>query len=176
MKKRTIDGDVLPSLKSRNSSKCSSASSFSRSCLSKTPSSRGNHSTGANRSVRFSPVSVIVVKDGLVKHELHQKRDQRRAHGARHGSKPPRRGGGEVSAEELSEEKSKSSRLTQEDYEEEIFDVVGDFSGLGDPVVDSFVDFMPGVGDLEDGLQLLELHLDHLDSAAELGDVACFVY
>lgn len=63
-----------------------------------------------------------------------------------------------------------------EDYEEEIFDVVGDFSGLGDPVADSFVDFLPGVGDLEDGLQLPELHLDHLDSAAELGDVACFVY
>ncbi|XP_028763163.1 protein BIG GRAIN 1-like B [Neltuma alba] len=38
---------------------CSSASSFSRSCLSKTPSSR----SGAKRSVRFCPVSVIVDED-----------------------------------------------------------------------------------------------------------------
>ncbi|XVF86870.1 hypothetical protein PTKIN_Ptkin18bG0076200 [Pterospermum kingtungense] len=38
-------------------STCSSASSFSRSCLSKTPSSRGN---GTKRSVRFCPVSVIL--------------------------------------------------------------------------------------------------------------------
>ncbi|KAI4355496.1 hypothetical protein L6164_004262 [Bauhinia variegata] len=41
------------------SSTCSSASSFSRSCLSKTPSSR----SGAKRSVRFCPVSVIVDED-----------------------------------------------------------------------------------------------------------------
>ena len=41
-------------------STCSSASSFSRSCLSKTPSSRGN---GTKRSVRFCPVSVILDED-----------------------------------------------------------------------------------------------------------------
>ncbi|KAJ7011585.1 protein BIG GRAIN 1-like B [Populus alba x Populus x berolinensis] len=46
-------------LKSEQASTCSSASSFSRSCLSKTPSSRG----GAKRSVRFYPVSVIVDED-----------------------------------------------------------------------------------------------------------------
>lgn len=39
---------------------CSSASSFSRSCLSKTPSTRGG---AAKRSVRFYPVSVIVDED-----------------------------------------------------------------------------------------------------------------
>lgn len=45
-------------------STCSSASSFSRSCLSKTPSSRGKLSNnGAKRSVRFCPVSVIVDED-----------------------------------------------------------------------------------------------------------------
>ena len=45
-------------------SACSSASSFSRSCLSKTPSSRGKLSNnGAKRSVRFYPVSVIVDED-----------------------------------------------------------------------------------------------------------------
>ncbi|CAN1162217.1 Protein BIG GRAIN 1-like A [Linum perenne] len=43
-----------------SSSACSSASSFSRSCLSKTPSSRG---TAGKRSVRFYPVSVIVDED-----------------------------------------------------------------------------------------------------------------
>ncbi|XP_062087779.1 protein BIG GRAIN 1-like B [Humulus lupulus] len=44
---------------------CSSASSFSRSCLSNTPSSRGkfSSSSGAKRSVRFCPVSVIVDED-----------------------------------------------------------------------------------------------------------------
>ncbi|KAL3632060.1 hypothetical protein CASFOL_025044 [Castilleja foliolosa] len=53
--------DYSPSLKSTNASTCSSASSFSRSCLSKTPSSRGKSSNGTvKRSVRFSPVSVIV--------------------------------------------------------------------------------------------------------------------
>ncbi|KAG6428861.1 hypothetical protein SASPL_106900 [Salvia splendens] len=63
MKKSKIGGDVSPSLKSTNASTCSSASSFSRSCLSKTPSSKGDHSAGAKRSVRFSPVSVIVDDD-----------------------------------------------------------------------------------------------------------------
>ncbi|KAG6382627.1 hypothetical protein SASPL_157693 [Salvia splendens] len=63
MKKSKIGGDVSPSLKSTNASTCSSASSFSRSCLSKTPSSRGNHSVGAKRSVRLSSVSVIVDDD-----------------------------------------------------------------------------------------------------------------
>ncbi|GFP90598.1 hypothetical protein PHJA_001203900 [Phtheirospermum japonicum] len=56
-------GDYSPSLKSTNASTCSSASSFSRSCLSKTPSSRGKSSNGVKRSVRFSPVSVIVDED-----------------------------------------------------------------------------------------------------------------
>ncbi|GFQ05860.1 hypothetical protein PHJA_002730000 [Phtheirospermum japonicum] len=45
--------DYSPSLKSTNASTCSS--SFSRSCLSKTPSSRGKSSNGVKRSVRFSP-------------------------------------------------------------------------------------------------------------------------
>ncbi|XP_058227275.1 protein BIG GRAIN 1-like A [Rhododendron vialii] len=44
-------------------STCSSASSFSRSCLSKTPSSRGKSSNGVKRSVRFGPVSVVVGED-----------------------------------------------------------------------------------------------------------------
>ncbi|KAL6961793.1 hypothetical protein U1Q18_026846 [Sarracenia purpurea var. burkii] len=44
-------------------SACSSASSFSRSCLSKTPSSRPKLSNGTKRSVRFYPVSVIVDED-----------------------------------------------------------------------------------------------------------------
>lgn len=45
---------------------CSSASSFSRSCLSnKTPSSRGN---GTKRSVRFCPVNVIL-DDETIRHE-----------------------------------------------------------------------------------------------------------
>ncbi|XP_061970905.1 protein BIG GRAIN 1-like B [Populus nigra] len=53
-------------LKSDQASTCSSASSFSRSCLSKTPSSRGgklSSNNGAKRSVRFYPVSVIVDED-----------------------------------------------------------------------------------------------------------------
>ncbi|KAF2323609.1 hypothetical protein P3X46_011178 [Hevea brasiliensis] len=51
-------------IKSEQTSTCSSASSFSRSCLSKTPSSRGNKlSNGTKRSVRFYPVSVIVDED-----------------------------------------------------------------------------------------------------------------
>ncbi|KAI3512516.1 hypothetical protein L1887_19832 [Cichorium endivia] len=49
--------------KSANASTCSSASSFSRSCLSNTPSSRGKLSNGMTRSVRFYPVSVIVDED-----------------------------------------------------------------------------------------------------------------
>ncbi|KAG6427452.1 hypothetical protein SASPL_111697 [Salvia splendens] len=63
MKKSKIGGDVSSLLKSTNASTCYSASSFSRSCLSKTPSSRGNHSAGAKRSVRLSLVSVIVDDD-----------------------------------------------------------------------------------------------------------------
>lgn len=47
-----------PILKSANASTCSSASSFSRSCLSKTPSSRGKSAGGEKRSVRFSQVIV----------------------------------------------------------------------------------------------------------------------
>ncbi|KAJ9190374.1 hypothetical protein P3X46_001586 [Hevea brasiliensis] len=51
-------------IKSEQTSTCSSASSFSRSCLSKTPSSRVNKlSNGTKRSVRFYPVSVIVDED-----------------------------------------------------------------------------------------------------------------
>ncbi|XAR49900.1 hypothetical protein NMG60_11004078 [Bertholletia excelsa] len=49
--------------KSAQSSTCSSASSFSRSCLSKTPSSRGKLSHGTKRSVTFHPFSVIVDED-----------------------------------------------------------------------------------------------------------------
>lgn len=47
--------------KSAQASTCSSASAFSRSCLSKTPSSSGGKST--KRSVRFYPASVIVDED-----------------------------------------------------------------------------------------------------------------
>ncbi|KAE9600688.1 hypothetical protein Lal_00046262 [Lupinus albus] len=48
-------------LKSKSFSNCSSASSFSRSCLSKTSSSeREKMLNGVKRSVRFYPVSVIV--------------------------------------------------------------------------------------------------------------------
>ncbi|KAL3632955.1 hypothetical protein CASFOL_025939 [Castilleja foliolosa] len=56
-------GDYSPSLKSMSTSTCSSASSFTRSCLSKMPSSQGKSSNGVKRSVRFSPVSVIVDED-----------------------------------------------------------------------------------------------------------------
>ncbi|PWA46143.1 hypothetical protein CTI12_AA509640 [Artemisia annua] len=49
--------------KSANASTCSSASSFSRSCLSNTPSSRGKSSNEIKRTVRFYPVSVIVDED-----------------------------------------------------------------------------------------------------------------
>ncbi|XP_022980659.1 protein BIG GRAIN 1-like B [Cucurbita maxima] len=56
-----LDYDAPRKSKSQqgSSSTCSSASSFSRSCLIKTPSSRGN----IKRSVRFCPVSVIVDED-----------------------------------------------------------------------------------------------------------------
>ncbi|CDO97863.1 unnamed protein product [Coffea canephora] len=53
----------ISKVKSANASTCSSASSFSRSCLSKTPSCRGKSSNGMKRSVRFCPVSVIVDED-----------------------------------------------------------------------------------------------------------------
>ncbi|XP_077234634.1 protein BIG GRAIN 1-like A [Tasmannia lanceolata] len=49
--------------KSGQASTCSSVSSYSRSCLSKTPSSRGKSVNGVKRSVRFYPVSVIVDED-----------------------------------------------------------------------------------------------------------------
>lgn len=63
--------------KSANTSTCSSASSFSRSCLSKTPSSGGT-----KRSVRFCPVSVIVDEDCRpcghknLHHEDHERQQQ----------------------------------------------------------------------------------------------------
>ncbi|XP_022715237.1 protein BIG GRAIN 1-like A [Durio zibethinus] len=61
-------------------STCSSASSFSRSCLSKTPSSRGKlSSNGTKRSVRFCPVSVILDEDSRPcghKNILHEKDHQ----------------------------------------------------------------------------------------------------
>ncbi|XP_017982232.1 PREDICTED: protein BIG GRAIN 1-like C [Theobroma cacao] len=57
-----VSDDVSFDRKSKTT--CSSASSFSRSCLSKTPSARGNkYSNGKKRSVRFCPVSVIVDED-----------------------------------------------------------------------------------------------------------------
>ncbi|GLT56002.1 hypothetical protein SLA2020_290760 [Shorea laevis] len=59
-KKAKISSSGYQERKTPSSSTCSSASSFSRSCLSKTPSSRGN---GAKRSVSFYPVSVIVDED-----------------------------------------------------------------------------------------------------------------
>ncbi|XP_058108549.1 protein BIG GRAIN 1-like B [Magnolia sinica] len=63
----SIDGHDLSferKSKSAQASTCSSASSFSRSCLSKTPSSRGGKSiNGVKRTVRFFPVSVIVDED-----------------------------------------------------------------------------------------------------------------
>ncbi|PRQ51471.1 hypothetical protein RchiOBHm_Chr2g0144811 [Rosa chinensis] len=69
-KKHKINIDDLGSdrnSKSTNGSNCSSASSFSRSCLRKTSVSRGELSNGggdsAKRSVRFYPVSVIVDED-----------------------------------------------------------------------------------------------------------------
>ncbi|KAJ9168006.1 hypothetical protein P3X46_019585 [Hevea brasiliensis] len=47
----------------KSKSTCSSVTSFSRSCLSKTPPSRGKQSNKNKRSVRFYPVSVIVDED-----------------------------------------------------------------------------------------------------------------
>ncbi|XP_022152666.1 protein BIG GRAIN 1-like B [Momordica charantia] len=58
--KQKLSNSSVQSSKSLQGSTCSSTSSFSRSCLSKTPSSRGN---AAKRSVRFCPVSVIVDED-----------------------------------------------------------------------------------------------------------------
>ena len=57
-----VSDDV--SFERKSKSTCSSATSFSRSCLSKTPSSRGDkYIKGKKRSVRFCPVSVIVDED-----------------------------------------------------------------------------------------------------------------
>ncbi|XWS70070.1 hypothetical protein CRYUN_Cryun03dG0017400 [Craigia yunnanensis] len=57
-----VSDDV--SFERKSKSTCSSATSFSRSCLSKTPSSRGNkYSKSKKRSVKFCPVSVIVDED-----------------------------------------------------------------------------------------------------------------
>ncbi|KDP33888.1 hypothetical protein JCGZ_07459 [Jatropha curcas] len=53
--------DVSSDRKSKSA--CSSVTSFSRSCLSKTPVSRGKQNNGNKRSVRFYPVSVIVDED-----------------------------------------------------------------------------------------------------------------
>ncbi|KAG5219123.1 hypothetical protein OIU76_026599 [Salix suchowensis] len=47
----------------KSKSACSSVTSFSRSCLSKTPPPRGKPSNATKRSVRFYPVSVIVDED-----------------------------------------------------------------------------------------------------------------
>lgn len=52
-----------PASKSANTSTCSSASSFSRSCLSKPPSATGKFSSVAKRSVKFFPGSVSVDED-----------------------------------------------------------------------------------------------------------------
>lgn len=58
------DGNVDWKTKSTQASTCSSASSFSRSCLSKnSPNSREKRNNGIKRSVRFFPVSVIVDED-----------------------------------------------------------------------------------------------------------------
>ncbi|ESQ48595.1 hypothetical protein EUTSA_v10022002mg [Eutrema salsugineum] len=51
---------------SSSSTTCSSASSFSRSCLSKTPSSSGK----SKRSVRFCPVNVILDEDSSSIHHI----------------------------------------------------------------------------------------------------------
>ncbi|KAL0330659.1 UNVERIFIED_CONTAM: protein BIG GRAIN 1-like B [Sesamum angustifolium] len=53
-----------PNSKATSSTTCSSASSFSRSCLSKySPKSREKMRNGVQRSVRFHPVSVILDED-----------------------------------------------------------------------------------------------------------------
>ncbi|XP_058079342.1 protein BIG GRAIN 1-like B [Magnolia sinica] len=71
-KKAKIDhsrknGSAPQALSSSTTPTCSSASSYSRSCLSKTPSSRGNsnstNTNGSKRSVRFYPITVIVDED-----------------------------------------------------------------------------------------------------------------
>ena len=63
--KISLSEDSTPERKSKSghTSTCSTASSFSRSCLSKKASTRGKLSNGAKRSVRFYPVSVIVDED-----------------------------------------------------------------------------------------------------------------
>ncbi|XP_061364029.1 protein BIG GRAIN 1-like B [Gastrolobium bilobum] len=58
-KKAKVSTSVVDSKSAQPSSTCSSVSSFTRSCLSKTPSSR----SGAKRSVRFCTESVIVDED-----------------------------------------------------------------------------------------------------------------
>ncbi|GMI91750.1 BIG GRAIN 3 [Hibiscus trionum] len=59
----------IPSSKSDQATPtCSSASSVSRSCLSKTPSSRGNET---KRSVRFCPVNDVILDD----ENIHRKND-----------------------------------------------------------------------------------------------------
>ncbi|KAI3454173.1 hypothetical protein Pfo_010836 [Paulownia fortunei] len=56
--------DLKPSPKATSSSTCSSASLFSRSCLSKySPESREKMRDGIQRTVRFHPVGVIVDED-----------------------------------------------------------------------------------------------------------------
>ncbi|XP_074346735.1 protein BIG GRAIN 1-like A [Apium graveolens] len=50
-------------ISANSASACSSASSFSRSCLSKTPSSRGKLSDGAKRSVRFYPMISLIMDE-----------------------------------------------------------------------------------------------------------------
>ncbi|XVF89032.1 hypothetical protein PTKIN_Ptkin19aG0098700 [Pterospermum kingtungense] len=60
----TVSCDNGRKLSSGQVSTCSSASSFSRSCLSKnSPSTRERLRNGVKRTVRFSPVSVIVDED-----------------------------------------------------------------------------------------------------------------
>ncbi|GMH23337.1 hypothetical protein Nepgr_025180 [Nepenthes gracilis] len=63
-KPNTTVSEMRSKRKSKSSSSaCSSGSSFSQSCLSKTPASRGKSNNEAKRSVRFYPVSVIVDED-----------------------------------------------------------------------------------------------------------------
>ncbi|KAG5048302.1 hypothetical protein AAZX31_04G053800 [Glycine max] len=63
-KTKTYDDDAKASTKSGQDSTCSSASSFSRSCLSKaSTSSKDKLRDGVKRTVRFYPVSVIVGED-----------------------------------------------------------------------------------------------------------------
>nr|GEV82699.1 protein BIG GRAIN 1-like A [Tanacetum cinerariifolium] len=52
-KNRETEARLDRKSKSANASTCSSASSFSRSCLSNTPSSKGKSSNGIKRTVRF---------------------------------------------------------------------------------------------------------------------------